>query len=91
MYTTRCSAKQDSVWQRRRRTKQYVASGCTSQFAHFTNGSVTRACLQPLAVAERSAKAMANNDTMAVPDSGAETIQTNILNPPVLLPSIGDS
>ena len=32
-----------------------------------------------------------NNDTMAVPNSGAETIQTNILDPPVLLPSIGDN
>ena len=91
MYRTRCSPKPDSVCQWRRTTKQYVGSGSTSQFAHFTNGFVTHACLQPLAGAEQSAKAMANDDTMTVPDSGAETIQTNILNPPVLLPPIGDN
>ena len=52
---------------------------------------MTHACLRPLAGAEQSAKAMANDDTMTVPDSGAETIQTNILDPPVRLPSIGDN
>ena len=74
IYRTGCSPKQDSVCQARRTPRQYAHTGSNSQFAHFRNGCLTHAGLQPLAGAEQSAKAMANNDTMTVPNSGAETI-----------------